>query len=105
MTEPRTMTEALDMIDDLRARLAAATDPGVPPPHGLTRKEAEIYGVLRRRRFARRDALYTVVYGLADAAPESRVMDVMICNLRKKLPPGERIVTVWGQGFRLEGAA
>ena len=105
MTEPRTLSEALDLIDDLRARLSAATDPGVPPPHGLTRKEAEIYGVLRRRSFVRRDALHTVIYGLDDEAPEPRIIDTFIHHIRRKLPPGERIVTVWGQGFRWEGAA
>jgi len=55
-----------------------------------------------------KDVIYRKVYSdKGYAAPEPKVLDVRLCQLRKKLrvlEPGnadEYIVTVWGRGYRL----
>lgn len=62
----------------------------------MTRTQELIYARLKTLQdipFVPYETLHTFDAGGA--------LKVHICNLRKKLPAGERIETVWGRGYRL----
>lgn len=95
----------------LRARIAQleealfATDSFVAPAAwGLSRLEAQVFGVLLARPLARKDTIMQALYaGRAGDPPEDNICDLWICKLRRKLRPfGIEIKTAWGQGWMLE---
>jgi len=77
-------------VDDLEFRLQSLEEGmgGVPIQFralGLTLSEARVLGLLVHRQFCTREAIFTMLYGNRDEAPEHKVIDVYICKLRKKL--------------------
>ena len=72
----------------------------------LTNSEAELLYVLSNRigRTVLRDTLMSAVYTISADAPETtKILDVLICHIRKKIAKlNVRIETVWGRGYRLE---
>jgi two-component system, cell cycle response regulator CtrA len=73
-----------------------------PPMFGLTTQEAVIFGVLLANRAPRRSTFMAAIYsdGAYDDEAEEKIIDVMICKMRKKLEPfGITINTNWGEGF------
>ncbi len=100
---PQQLEDALDIIDNLRSLLRAATDNESPlgGDFGLTKKEGTIYQLLKQKGFASKEAIYTVLYGLSDDGPDKKIIDVFICKLRRKLPPGETIETIRSEGWKL----
>ncbi len=71
---------------------------------GLTRYQERILRALMRRDAVfDPDSIYRAVYG-NDPEPDSNSVQVLICQLRKKLPPTLKIVNVWGRGYKLERA-
>lgn len=52
---------------------------------------------------ASKERLYNALYALdIDGGAQEKIVDVMICKIRKKLAPlGIEITTSWGQGFAL----
>lgn len=91
-----------EIIRQLRAELVG---PQLLPewlPH-LTPKEAEFLRVLAGRDAVTRDGLYLSVYGQSDDGPDVKIVDVIICKLRRKLVDhGINIETIWGRGYRLD---
>jgi DNA-binding response OmpR family regulator len=73
----------------------------------LTRSEANLFAVLfsqgEQGRIATKEFLYEALYWHVgeNAEPTTRILDVYVCKIRKKLPPGVKIETVWGRGWRL----
>lgn len=54
---------------------------------------------------ARKLAIYTEVFEQPDGSPEPKIVDVIVCKVRKKLAGigGSGLVaTVWGQGYRFD---
>lgn len=90
-----------ERVEQLERLLADHYAP--PVEWRLTQHEARVFGVLRARELATKDAILAGLYGhLAGDAPEAKIVDVFICKLRKKLQPfGIVIETIWGQGYRL----
>lgn len=71
-------------------------------PVDLTRGETSILIALMRRPGAAVTRSALVDAALADSGGNERTLDVHVARLRRKLgPPGERILTVWGVGYRL----
>jgi two-component system cell cycle response regulator CtrA len=73
-----------------------------PPILGLTGSEGRMLGFLLSRDCVTRDALMVCLYGHRPASDETeiKIVDVFICNLRKKLKPfGIDIKTQWGTGY------
>lgn len=112
---PTSLQSALERITELEIRLEDALSPPEPLPdkkgQPLTPRQRAIYAVLKRaarmnsHSYVRKDALMSALYGLDDDMPDRRALDVHIFHLRRKLPEGERIDTVRGEGWRLvEGA-
>lgn len=78
-----------------------------PPEWGLTGSERRIFGALMARDLASKEHLLAACcanHGMAEQ-PELKIVDVFICKLRRKLPDGVTIETVWGQGYRLSAAS
>jgi two-component system cell cycle response regulator CtrA len=77
---------------------------GNQPVH-LTGKEFAILQllILRRGTVLTKDAFLNHLYGGMDE-PETKIIDVFVCKLRKKLQMAgvtDLIVTVWGRGYML----
>ena len=73
----------------------------------LAPTEARLLAALVKRTEMAKAALYAAVWDAsADDAPAVKIVDVMVCKLRKKLAPhGIEISTLWGRGFRLPAEA
>lgn len=97
------LEEAREQIRQFKAALAPEKIV-VHPAWKLTRTEAMVYralasssGVVRLERFML--ALYS---DRIDDPPDAKIIDVLICKLRKKLERwGGTIETAWGEGYRL----
>lgn len=55
--------------------------------------------MLRRGQTVRKEVFYEYVYE-GRGEPDSKIIDVYICKLRKKIP-GDYIRTIWGKGYRI----
>lgn len=100
---PDDIEEACDIIAELRERLAVNSSESEETGRhelGMTGKEFAVYEFLKRRGFASKRDILSGLYGVGDNIPEIKIVDVFICKLRAKLPMGERIETVWGEGYK-----
>jgi hypothetical protein len=71
---------------------------------GLTRMQAALFLTLVRRKLCTREILHDVVESRRVMEPEptnQKIIDVAICNLRKKLNGAYTIETVWRCGFTM----
>lgn len=67
----------------------------------LCGNQATAYNALRQYGQVSKSSMYALLYRRGEPEIEGDLRG-MICALRKKLPNNERIVTVWGWGWRLE---
>lgn len=111
------MTDWIATIDDLTYKLECAQfrieelervvglDYACPLALRLSRNQARMLGLLMHKKVASKDALYTALYTdvICDKElPESKVIDVQISHMRRKLRPfGIEIETIWGTGYAL----
>jgi DNA-binding response OmpR family regulator len=96
--------------ENLRAQLAEQVAPSLIPQSvfKLTRSQAVVFAVLMNNRVPHRETLLQALYGERNDPPTGKTLDVLICQLRRKLGAhGIQIVTLWGQGFEIpeEGKA
>lgn len=99
--------------DTLRARVAQLeaflTGGNIQAPleWGLTTSEEMVFGALASRELATKEFIMTLLYrGLQQDEAEIKIVDVLICKLRKKIRPfGVEIRTHWGRGFSLSAEA
>ncbi len=64
-----------------------------------------VFIVKRGEVIARKMAIYTEVFEQPDGTPEPKIVDVIVCKIRKKLASigGDGLVgTVWGKGYRFD---
>jgi two-component system, OmpR family, phosphate regulon response regulator PhoB len=75
----------------------------VTPHQPLPPREQQLLEFLRTRvgRVVTRDEISLGVWGFA-LDHRSRVIDQTISCLRRKLPPGHRIITISGVGYRYD---
>jgi hypothetical protein len=99
--EVRRLNDRIEMIEDaLSSELQGWFCPG------LTATQKRVVALLVKKRFATKSAIMAFLYSdRADDPPEEKIVDVMICKIRPKLPPGCEIRTVWGEGFELTEAS
>ena len=91
----RREVEALrDALEAMRGALELAK---------LTYSERMLLGLLMRRHRVTKDQMMTMLYAdRPDEEPDSKILDVMICKMRKKLSPhGVEIRTIHGAGYEL----
>lgn len=97
---PKTLEEAIWLLDDLRLRHAALLDEICPWACGMTPMEGKIYWLLKRRCRVSIEQMHNFLYGGADTAPDPKILKVFIHRVRKKLPAGERIEAIYGWGYQ-----
>ena len=91
-----------DLIVDLQNHEVCGSDGPVP----LTEKEHQLFEMLclRKGNPVSKEAILDCLYGGMDE-PDIKIIDVFICNLRKKLATANNgdncIRTVWGRGYAL----
>lgn len=75
----------------------------VPEWLGLTVTEGKLFAYLATRGVASREQIWDALHGTKiDGGPSIKVIDVVICKVRKKLRPhGLAISTRWGHGYAL----
>jgi DNA-binding response OmpR family regulator len=64
-----------------------------------------LFVVKRGEAMARKMSIYTAVFERPDGTPEPKIVDVIVCKVRRKLAGvgGDGLIaTVWGQGYRLD---
>lgn len=64
--------------------------------------EAAMFAMMMRRDEVTKPQLHSVIEACRDPNKETteiKMVDVMICKLRKKLPAGVKIQTMWGSGY------
>jgi DNA-binding response OmpR family regulator len=74
---------------------------------GLTQVEADIVRILYARQFVSYESMYAALYATRpgnDHPTSHNLIKVWLCKIRKKLPDGYYIETVWGQGLKLSTA-
>lgn len=70
----------------------------------LTRQEADVLLALyERKRPVPKEAMLTVVWGL-ESDVGVKIVDVVVCKLRRKLGSFDTINTIWGVGYELSEA-
>lgn len=78
-----------------------------PAEWKLTRMQGRYLAVrLHRPGVVTKAMIEAAAYTDQSFLPDSKVMDVTLCNLRRKLEPfGIEIETIWGRGYRLKDQA
>lgn len=75
-----------------------------PLPEGIGRvtplEERALRALLARPDLATKEFIYRALYP-SDDHVQLKIVDVMVCHLRRKLPPTIVIETVWGRGYRV----
>jgi hypothetical protein len=76
------------------------------PRYNLTTSEAALLGAIAAGRpICTREHAYTLIYGMHDDPPDSKILDVFLSKLRKKLESHDiTISTMWGRGWYMEDA-
>jgi len=76
----------------------------LPLALGLSPQEDRVLATLMSspKDFATKDVLHAASSLGVEADSNPKIVDVIVCKLRKKLTPhGLRVETVWGKGYRL----
>jgi len=96
--EVETLRERVRQLED-----ALTPSAGLPLEWGLTATEARLFSAIAGREMATKQYLMTALYSdRPDEEPEIKIVDVLVCKIRKKLRPfGVEIKTIWGQGYML----
>lgn len=93
------LDEALERIRQLEILLGSRWL--APRALRLTKAEEGILGaLLKRQNTLDKESLYVLMYGDRLDAPDIKILDVLVCKLRRKLWVYEiQIETIWGRGF------
>jgi DNA-binding response OmpR family regulator len=108
LIELRREVEALrDALEAMRGALASDAGLKIIEIGKLTLSERLLLGLLMRRHRATKDQMMTMLYAdRPDDEPTSKILDTMICKMRKKLKPhGVEIRTIHGAGYELPPAS
>jgi DNA-binding response OmpR family regulator len=108
ITNPATFSDALDVIDDLRARNAELEKLlgqvwEAPRCLGLTPTENALLGALvAANRTLSAGAIYTIMYGNRVDPPEPNILNVLLHRVRRKLAGYSiNITNRWKHGYEI----
>lgn len=66
---------------------------------GVTTAQATILASLLRRKEMTKSALHLCIQREGAPPTDQKIVDVLICHLRKRLPKDIKIETLWGRGY------
>jgi DNA-binding response OmpR family regulator len=81
---PQETARLLDRVEELERLLGMR--PVLPRMWGLTGREAELFGLLLRRRLMSHAQLFEAIWG-GDSERNPQIVQVILCKLRAKLRP------------------
>ena len=93
-----------ERIKQLEALLGRRDE--VPLCLPLTRQEACLFGLMRKREVLTKEMAMSALYNHRPDSDgvDAKIIDVFVCKMRKKLKPlGIEIETLWGRGYRITG--
>ena len=97
MSAARETARLCDRIEELERLLGMRAM--MPRMFGLTRREADLLGILLRRQVMSTTALFEAIWG-GDSERSIKIVDVILCKLRAKLRPhGIAIRNEYGVGY------
>ena len=104
VTVPTSVLQALrDRVDELEELVGVRQRDEWALP--LSAMQEKLVGLLRKSAVVNKERAYVAMYGArpeCDQPVDFKIIDTMICNIRKKLAPYEiEISTKWGQGYYL----
>ena len=78
-------------------------DVRLPVAWRLTPQQTKLFGMLAAAAgvIVSRAAILNALYAGGEQPESSKLVDVLLSQLRRKLPPAIAIETVWGRGWRL----
>jgi len=94
----------LEQVRQLEEALAPTSI--LPRTWRLTKTEERLLRALRAvgPNVLNHERAMLALYGMWDDAPEQKILDVLICKIRRKLMEEQaqiRIETIWGRGWRM----
>lgn len=99
MNDREIIEELRERIRQLEEELAGDTD-SFPTEWKLSGQQRAIMATLMRHDTATKERLHFSLYGHRIDQPGIKIIDVLICKLRKRLEPtGITIGTIWGKGY------
>lgn len=102
----RELREKIDYLEEQLRQAREIIDPvDDPEPFnlGLTKSEAAVFILLRRKPIASNELIHRSLEWVNNSATMPKIVDVTVAKIRKKLA-GTRysIKTIWGVGYTLE---
>jgi DNA-binding response OmpR family regulator len=106
--------EGVEVDQSAKGESVVMSDFTVPREWRLTEMEARLFGMLVARDVVPKEAMMLALYPSnisqrkhgrrpINDAPGIKILDVMICRIRKKVAPsGVVIDTLWGRGLRVD---
>lgn len=100
----------IDQLETLKERnrqleeLLVPSSVSVRQEWRLTPSEGRVFAHLASREMGTKAGIMLAMYSDRPGdMPDTKIVDVFVCKLRKKLSPfGVEVLTVWGQGYRLK---
>lgn len=84
-------------VEDLRAQLTPVL---IPHTWGLTDKQEQFLSILLTSRgTVTRRMMMAQLYQYSEDEPDQKVLDVMLCKIRRAIPSDMHVDTVWGRGW------
>lgn len=70
----------------------------------FTGQEQRVYDLLKKTAgpVSRKTFMDMLYLNRSSPKPGTKIIDVFICKIRKKLPESEMILAVWGTGYELK---
>lgn len=101
LEERETLREQVRQLEEALAPTAL-----LPRAWRLTKTEERFIRAIRAvgPNLLHHERAMLTLYGMWEDAPEQKILDVMICKIRRKLMEAQaqiRIETIWGRGWRM----
>lgn len=93
------LDEALERIRQLEEELRGSVE-AWPADWGITNQQRTLMAALMRHDMVNKESFHFSLYGHRNNPPGIKIIDVLICKLRKRLNDiGITIHTLWGKGY------
>ncbi|MCB1473819.1 MAG: helix-turn-helix domain-containing protein [Rhodobiaceae bacterium] len=88
-------------VMELEAGLVAEFEGMLRIAYGLTPTQARFLGALSQRDVLTRQMAMALLYGGEADPPNDKILDVLLCKIRRAIEPDFRIDVLWGTGWQM----